>query len=249
MDATNKSSPENSSPENSSPENSSPENSSPEASSPEDSQTTSAEPRYSESSAVRNSPRLSTRTLTIMLALMCAVPGIVIFSLTKLMPPTAEGQLEGSLTRVGVPTEISYYEVEDIGQRKEVSEAALVLKNEGDCEWKYITVRINNHYNIMDTEGSIPPGGEQAYQLNRALSRTGARFDLRQLPLHHVSVDAKQIGKGSRANLQVEYPEMIKSRGPWLTVMAILFVVAVFSVAGGIWYWIWRREAKLAEQV
>lgn len=218
-------------------------------SSPEKSQTTTAEPTHTESSAVRNAPRLSTRTLTIMLALMCMVPGIVIFSLTKLMPPTAEGKLEGSVILVNVPTEISYYEVEDLGQRKDVSEASVILKNESESEWQHIVIKVNNRYDLKDHTNPIPAGGQRSYLLNRCVSRTGARFDLRQLPLSHVRVFAKQVDRGNRATLNVTYPGMVKSRGPWLTVLAILFVVAVFSVAGGIWYWIYRREAMLAEQI
>ena len=98
---------------------------------------------------------------------------------------------------------------------------------------------------IGDFGGDAEPG----YLLNRSVSRTGARFDLRQLPLHHVRVFAKQVDRGNRATFNVEYPEMKKTRGPWLTVLAILFVVAVFSLAGTIWYRIYRREMALAEQM
>ena len=218
-------------------------------SSPESPEPPPIEPTHSESSAVRNAPRLSTRTLTIMLGLMCMVPGIVIFSLTKLMPPTEEGKLEGSITRLGVPTEISYYEIEELGDREDVSKASLVLKNDSDSEWQHIVIKVNKQYDIKDHTNPIPPGGERSYLLNRSVSRTGARFDLRQLPLHHVRVFAKQVDRGNRATFNVEYPEMKKTRGPWLTVLAILFVVAVFSLAGTIWYRIYRREMALAEQM
>jgi len=141
---------------------------------PENTETT-----HSESSAVRRSPRLSTRTLTIMLACMCMVPGIIIFTLTKIMPPTVEGKLEASIVRVGVPTEISYYEGTDLGDRADVGEASLVLKNNSESEWQHIVVKVNKQYDIKDHAVPIPPGGERSYLLNRCVSRTGARFDLR----------------------------------------------------------------------
>lgn len=206
------------------------------------------EPTHSESSAVRNAPRLSTKTLTVMLACMCAVPAIIILTLTKLMPPTAEGKLEAAVTRVGVPTEIAYYEVEDLGERADVSEASLLIKNNSDSEWQHIVIKVNKQYDIKDHTNPIPPGAERSYLLNRCVSRTGARFDLRQLPLHHVRVYAKQVDKGNRASFNVEYPDMIKSRGIWVVVFAVLFVIGVFSIAGMIWYGIWRRETKAAAE-
>lgn len=163
----------------------------------------------SQSSALQRAPRMSTRTLTILLALMCTVPGITIFTLWKIMPPVKEGKLEVTVTRVEVP-DINYY-LEPIEDRRDVSESRIAITNDSDNDWSHIVIKVNGNYDVHD-EGPIPAGSERSYLLNRFISRTGARFDLRQLPLRHVRVFAKQIGKGNRASFDVDYPEMILRR-------------------------------------
>lgn len=162
-----------------------------------------------QSSVLQQAPRMSSRTLTALLALMCLVPAITIITLWKIMPPVKEGQLEITITRVEVP-DIDYY-LQPIEDRSDVSESRITIVNESDNDWAHIVLRVNGHYNVND-EGPIPAGGERSYLLNRFISRTGARFDLRQLPLRHVRVFAKQLGKGNRASFDVDYPEMILKR-------------------------------------
>lgn len=164
----------------------------------------------SESNVLQQAPRMSSTTLTIMLAMMCMVPAVTIFALWKIMPPVKEGELEVVVNRVGVPTEIEYY-LEPIGEREDVSQASLSIKNDSDTDWSHIVVKVNHHYDVKDP-GPIAPGEERSYLLSRFISRTGARFDLRQLPLRHVRLFAKQLDRGNRASKDVDYPEMIAER-------------------------------------
>lgn len=161
------------------------------------------------STALRQAPRMSSRTLTILLALMCMVPFVTIMTLWKIMPPVKEGELEVTVTPVAVP-DIEYYLV-PIEARADVSESSITIRNDSDNDWSHIVVKINKHYDIKD-KGPIPQGSERSYLLNRFISRTGARFDLRQLPLRHVRVFAKQVGKGNRASFDVDYPDMVLER-------------------------------------
>lgn len=162
-----------------------------------------------QSSVLQQAPRMSARTLTILLTCMCCVPAITIFTLWKIMPPVKEGKLEVTVTRVEVP-DIDYY-LQPIEDRADVSESRITIVNDSDNDWSHIVIRVNGHYNVQD-EGPIQAGGERSYLLNRFISRTGARFDLRQIPLRHVRVFAKQLGKGNRASFDVDYPEMTLKR-------------------------------------
>lgn len=164
---------------------------------------------FQDSTAIRRAPKISRNTLTIMLALMCTVPGVTILALWYLMPPVSEGTLEVDVTRVGVP-EIEYYLI-DISERADVSEAAIIIKNVSDQEWTHTNIQVNKHYQVYDLD-PIPPGAEREYLLNRFLSRTGARFDLRQLPLRHIRLYARQADKGDRATLDIDYPDMVVKR-------------------------------------
>lgn len=178
-----------------------------------------------ESSVMQRAPRMSSRTLTILLALMCSVPVITICTLWIIMPTVKEGELDVAVGRLNVP-DIDYY-LEPIEDREDVSGARVSIQNNSDSSWSLITIRVNHHYNIKDlcicergcpagecVHGNNPmmPGEKRTYLLNRFIGRTSARFDLRQIPLRHVRVFAKQNDKGNRASFDVHYPEMILKR-------------------------------------
>ena len=162
-----------------------------------------------QSTAMRRSPRLSTQGLTIMLAAMCAVPAITILVLWQILPPAEEGKLKVTVDRVGVP-DIDYY-FDDIGDREDVQDAYLLIRNDSESEWEHIFVKVNKHYDIKD-QRPLAVGGERRYLLNRFISRTGARFDMRQIPLRHIRIFAKQVNTGARATFNVEFPDMILKR-------------------------------------
>lgn len=186
-----------------------------------------------ESSVIRNTPRMSSRTLTILLALMCTVPGITIYVLWQIMPPVSVGTLNVTVERLDVPG-IEYYQ-EPIEDRYDVSGSKVLIRNDSEHAWSHIVIKLNNHYDIKDsctcelgcelgkcTHGNNPiePGEERSYLLNRFVGRTSAKFDLRQLPLRHVRVFAKQIGKGNRASFDADYPEMTLQREGWFSWLA-----------------------------
>ncbi len=178
-----------------------------------------------DSSVMQRAPRMSSRTLTILLALMCTVPGITIFTLWIIMPTVKEGELKVAVGRLNVP-DIDYY-LQPIEDRADVSGARISIQNNSDSSWSLITIRVNHHYNVKDlcicdagcpsgecVHGNNPmmPGEKRTYLLNRFVGRTSARFDLRQIPLRQVRVFAKQDEQGNRASFDVHYPEMILKR-------------------------------------
>lgn len=159
-----------------------------------------------ESTAMRNSPRLTTNGLTVMLTAMCLVPVITIFALWQILPPPEEDKLEVEVTKVGVP-DMDYY-FQDIEDRKDVQDAYIVVKNKSETEWRHIFIKVNKHYDVHDHD-PLKAGEERIYLLNKFVGRTSARYDLRQLPLHHIRIFAKQMDSGARATINLDYPEMI----------------------------------------
>jgi hypothetical protein len=89
-------------------------------------------------------------------------------------------------------------------QRPIVSGGELAVKNDGPSDWTHLCIQVNRHYQIYDTE-TIPAGGQRNYQLNRFLSRTGARFDLRYNELKSVRIYARLPTK-DRATFGHEFP-------------------------------------------
>lgn len=196
-------------------------------------QTSAVDLSPKQSSVMRGAPRLSSRTLTMMLALMCTVPGLTIYVLWKVMPPVSVGTLDVTVTRIEVP-DIDYY-LQPIEDRIDVSNSRVSIRNDSEFSWSHIVIKLNNHYDIKDIctcelgceagkceHGNNPlrPGEERSYLLNRFVGRTSAKFDLRQLPLRHVRVFAKQIGKGNRASFDADYPEMTLQRDGWFSWLA-----------------------------
>ena len=145
-----------------------------------------------ESSAMQASPRLSHRRLTLMLAIMCFVPVVTILTLWQMMPPVHEGQLEASVASVGIPP-AAYYETH-YSKRGEVPPGELLVKNESDQDWTHLNIQINRHYQIYDIE-PIPAHSERTFRLDRFVSRTGARFQVRYNPLKSVRIYARRPTK------------------------------------------------------
>ncbi len=166
----------------------------------------SATPAPTQSSAMARAPRLSAGTLTIMLVLMCCIPAITVYALWQVLPPAQEDKLEATITKVGVP-DLEYY-FDDIAERQDVQDAYIVLTNDSESDWEHIFVKVNHHYDIRDLE-VLKAGTERKYLLRNFISRTSARYDLRQIPLRHVRIFAKQMDTGARATLNLEFPDMV----------------------------------------
>ena len=142
-----------------------------------------------QSTALQASPNLSHRGLTIMLSLMCVVPVVTILTLWQLMPPVFEGKLQASVQGVGLP-DAAYYQT-PFADRAEVPTGQLLVRNESDQDWTHLNIQINRHYQIYDVE-PIPAGTEKSFDLDRFVSRTGARFQVRYNPLQSVRIYARR---------------------------------------------------------
>ena len=154
------------------------------------------------STAIRKSPRLGHRGLTIMLGLMCVVPVVTILSLWQLMPPVYEGKLEASVDAVGLPPAV-FYETH-YADRPAVAGGELVVRNESDQDWTHLNIQVNRHYQIYDIE-PIAANSERKFKLDRFVSRTGARFQLQYNPLKSVRIYARRPTK-DRATFYYEFP-------------------------------------------
>jgi hypothetical protein len=162
---------------------------------------TSDENFMTESSYERNAPRLSRGRLTIMLVLMCVVPLLTIFTLFQILPPVEEGTLEASVSAEGLPA-AEFYEIA-YDQRAPFAGGVLVVNNESTQDWTHLNIQVNRNYQIYDIE-PIPAGGSAKFQLDRFVSRTGARFSLRYNPLKSVRIYARRPTK-DRATFYYEF--------------------------------------------
>jgi len=146
-----------------------------------------------QSRVYENAPKLSSRGLTSLLIGMCMVPVVTLFALKQFLPPVYEGKLEASITAEELPP-ASFYDV-DFRERPPVDSAGvLIINNESDQEWTHLSIRINKHYQIASQE-PIAAGESKRYRLDRFVSRTGARFQLRYNPLKYVQIYARRPSK------------------------------------------------------
>ena len=154
-----------------------------------------------QSNALTNTPQLSSSGLTRLLILMCIVPIVTIAALFWYMPPVFEGQLEASVTAEDLPA-ASYYDTH-YTERAEVPTAVLVVHNESDQEWTHLNIQVNKHYQIYEHE-PIPAGETRRFRLDRFVSRTGAKFEVRYNPLRYVRIYARRPTK-DRATFATDF--------------------------------------------
>jgi hypothetical protein len=159
-------------------------------------------PPVEKSTAFRKSPQLSHRGLTAILACMCLVPVVTIFALFRFLPPVYEGQLQASVSAEGLPSP-DFYAIEYY-QRPPFAGGELIVKNESDQDWTHLNIQVNRHYQIYDFD-PIPAGTSKRFQLDRFLSRTGARFSLRYNELKSVRIYARRPTR-DRATFFYEFP-------------------------------------------
>lgn len=146
-------------------------------------------PEVPQTTAQKGSPNLSHMRLTIMLVLMCLTPVITITILWTLLPPVYEGQLEASVYTEGLPKD-EYYEAK-FDERPPFEGGFLIVQNNSDVDWTNLNIQINTNYQIYDIE-PIPAGDEKRYQLEKFITRSGARFSLQYNPLKSVRVYARR---------------------------------------------------------
>ncbi len=157
-----------------------------------------------QSDALKVTPRLSHRGLTLMLLGMCVIPVVTIFALQSMMPPVFEGELEAAVYAVGLP-DPEIYEL-PYRERPQVTDSGdLIVSNQSDQDWTHLNIQINRHYQIHDVE-PIPAHSQRTFKLDRFLSRTGARFQTRFNPLRSVRIYARRPTK-DRATFNYEFDE------------------------------------------
>ena len=158
------------------------------------------------STEIAKSPWLSHRGLTSILVFMCLVPVVTIIALFQFLPPVFEGQLEASVSAEGLPS-AEFYSVEYY-QRPPFTGGDLIVKNDGDQDWTHLNIQVNRHYQVYDTD-PIPAGTSKRFQLDRFISRTGARFSLRYNELKSVRIYARRPTK-DRATFYFEFKPPLK---------------------------------------
>ena len=149
------------------------------------------------SSTVREidrSPRLSTKSLTLLLGLMCLVPVATIFAIFNYMPPVHENTLQATVEGVDLPDSATYdLPFDDRPSPKK--KGKLRVTNTGPDTWTNYNIRINRQfgdsYQIYEHHEPINAGETKEFELAEFVSRSGARFDLRYNPLRNVEIYAR----------------------------------------------------------
>ncbi len=144
---------------------------------------------FPRSTAMQQSPQLSSVALTRLLIGMCLLPVITIFALWIYMPPAAEGQLKCQFVGKDLPDQ-DFYAIE-YWKRDDYKLGELLVTNEEEHDWTHLNIQVNGHYQIYDKE-PIPAGSTKVYKLERFISRAGARFSLRYNQLKSARIYARR---------------------------------------------------------
>lgn len=163
-------------------------------------------------------PKLTHKSLTLLLSLMCLVPVTTILVLWQYLPDVHEGQLKAEVHAQGLPPK-EYYSTEYY-KRLPVSDGTLVLKNNSDVDWTHLNVQINGNYQIYDKD-TIPAHGQREYILGKFLNRTGARFQLQFNELDRVRVYARRPTK-DRATFEHQFETFAHVQTNWWPVGILL---------------------------
>lgn len=158
---------------------------------------------FQRSTAMQRSPQLSSAALTRMLIGMCLLPIITIMALWYIMPPVAEGQLKCQFGAKDLPG-ADFYAIE-YWKRDEYGLGELLVSNLGDEDWTHLNIQVNRNYQIYDRE-PIPAGTTKVFELNRFISRAGARFSLRYNQLKSARIYAR-LPEGNRATYYCEFKD------------------------------------------
>lgn len=158
------------------------------------------------SSQQKAAPEIKRGTFFIILVFLCVLPVSVIALISQFLPPAQEGALLAKVTPVGIPAP-SYYEI-DYREREPFEGGELLVQNISDQEWTHLNITINKAYQIIDIV-PIKPGESKAFELNRFVSRSGARFSLQYNELRSVLIYARRPTK-DRATFYQEFDTVEK---------------------------------------
>ncbi len=142
-----------------------------------------------QSSIAKPMPTLSPNSLRWILAAMCVTPVVIILALFSYMPPVYEGLLEAKLTATGLPPKV-YYE-EKYYERVGHEGGQLVVENLSEQDWTHLNIQVNKHYQIID-KVPIKAHSVKAFDLDRFVNRTGARFSVQYNELASARIYARR---------------------------------------------------------
>lgn len=154
----------------------------------------------------KNSPQLGGRSFIVILILLCSLPVGAVATIWQFLPPVEEGKLAASVEAIELPP-VDYYKI-DYRKRNPHIGGKLLISNNGDQEWTHLNISINTFYQIYDIV-PIAPGETASFDLDRFISRTGARFSLQYNELKSVRVYARKPTK-NRATFSYEFDTVAK---------------------------------------
>ena len=158
---------------------------------------------FPRSTAMQQSPQLSSVALTRLLIGMCLLPIITIMALWCIMPPVAERQLDCSFAAKDLP-DADFYAI-DYWKRDEYGLGELHVSNLSNQDWTHLNIQVNRAYQIYDDQ-AIPAGTTKVFELDRFISRAGARFSLRYNQLKSARIYARRP-TGDRATYYCEFKD------------------------------------------
>ena len=153
------------------------------------------------SSAQKASPKLSQTMLTVTLVVMMLIPVVTIFGLWSYMPPVFEGELEATVTTLGLPNP-DYYLV-PLEDRPAFKGGSIVVHNNSDVDWTHLKMQVNYFYSTFDIE-PIEAGTEKEFLLSKFITRDGKGFNVGYVPVKNVRIYARRPG-GDRATYGQEF--------------------------------------------
>jgi hypothetical protein len=177
--------------------------------------TSAAEPNTASgftTSETSRTPRLSARTLTYLLILMCVAPIITIAIMWAYLPPVYEKQLQAVVQGVDMPDAATYsLPFEDRPPLR--TKAKLQVTNTGNADWTQFNIQINKQfgdaYQIYEHREPIKAGESRVLELDAFVSRSGARFDARYNPLRNARIYAR-LPNSTRATYYYSWEDEAK---------------------------------------
>ena len=154
-----------------------------------------------QSSIAKPMATLSPNSLRWILGAMCVTPVVIILALFAYMPPVYEGLLEAKLTASGLPPQV-YYE-EKYFDRVGHEGGQLIVENLSDQDWTHLNIQVNKHYQIID-KVPIKAHSVKAFDLDRFVNRTGARFSVQYNELASARIYARRPTR-DRATYSCEF--------------------------------------------
>ncbi len=144
------------------------------------------------SSFQKASPILGRNQFLFVMALLMILPVGTVALIGLFLPPVQEGTLEAKVQPVGLP-DPEFYQIK-YSARPEFEGGFLLVTNTGEEEWTNFEITLNTFYQIYDYK-PIKPGETVSFNLNRFISKMGAKFSLRYNEVRYVRIYARLPSK------------------------------------------------------